>query len=185
MSEITEKITLFHNLFLVCLVLCILCAVIAVVVFFVLDIRGVLGYLTGRRAKKQIQALQESNAASGRLMPRERTNMQYVAQEMKEDMGVRGAAVPGARKVENVVQPVEASPQMNSQEQQMDSTTLLSNTSAEQNTTVLSAYRDEQSVIVQESVEDGSTAMLKSSQMQVGSFAIEKEIIMIHTDEVI
>lgn len=183
MGEVSEKITLYHNLFLVCLVLCIVCLVIAVILFFVLDIRGVLGYLTGRKAKKQIQALQETNALSGRLSPRERTNMQYVAQEMKEDMGVRGAAVPGARKVTNVVQ--NEAPSESDWGNREEATTVLYEDTASQ-TTVLTENTSEQQTIVQEpTVEDGSTAMLKNMQSQVGSFVIEKEIIMIHAEEVI
>lgn len=176
MEDIAGKISLYHNLFVICLLLCILCLILAIVMFFVLDIRNVIGYLTGRRAKKQIQALEESNAASGRLMPRERSNMQYVAKEMKADMGVRGVATPGARKVENVIQ---EAPKQEQQDAEMDSTSLLQAGEYEQETSVLKENTSEQPAA------DGSTAMLDGSRAPIGTFVIEREIILIHAEEVI
>ena len=82
MNDISGKISLYHNLFQICLVLAVICLLVAVAVFFLLDIRSTIGYLTGRRAKKQIKELEATTALSGRLMARERTNMQYVAQDM-------------------------------------------------------------------------------------------------------
>lgn len=177
MEDIAGKISLYHNLFVICLLLCVLCLILATVMFFVLNIRDVIGYLTGRRAKKQIQALEESSAASGRLMPRERSNMQYVAKEMKADMGVRGVATPGARKVENVVQ--EAPKPEQKQDAEMDSTSLLQANEYEQETSVLKENMSEQSAA------DGSTAMLDGSRTPIGTFVIEREIILIHAEEVI
>ena len=177
MEDIAGKISLYHNLFVICLLLCILCLILAIVIFFVLDIRNVIGYLTGRKAKKQIQELEESNAASGRLMPRERSNMQYVASEMQADMGVRGVATPGARKVENVIQEVSKPEQW--QDAGEDSTSLLQADEYGQETSVLKENMVEQPVV------DGSTAMLDGSQTPIGTFVIEREIILIHAEEVI
>lgn len=225
MEEITRKIELYHNLFLGCLVLCILCLVIAVVIFFVLDIKNVLGYLTGRKAKKQIQELEAANASSGRLMPRERSNMQYVAKEMKEDMGVRGTATPGARKVENAVQegaPPGMTGQTSPKAVQEDTagaeeTSLLQEYSGEQETSLLKdnsggleitqtgdnsggqetfvLSENEQQPVVsskgeeesrqQVMIDDGSTEALQETKKVVGTFRIEREIIMIHAEEVI
>ncbi|MCD8217411.1 MAG: hypothetical protein LUD01_05105 [Clostridiales bacterium] len=98
-----DRITLYGNLFLTCLAVCIGLAVLAGVLFFVLDIRSVFGYLTGRMAKRQIQQMEEEIAQSGRLFRKTRSTMQYVDEHLKEDMGISGAAVPGARKVENLI----------------------------------------------------------------------------------
>lgn len=182
MEDVTGKITLYHNLFLACLILGALCLVITIIVFFVLNIRDVLGYLTGRKAKKAIRELQESNAASGRLMPRERTNMQYVAQEMKEDMGVRGAATPGARKVDNLVQ--NSAPSAAEWNEQSDATELLQETANSQPATVASEAEAKQAMAGQVAI-NGSTAMLDLTDAKPGTFVIEKEIIMIHAEEVI
>lgn len=182
MEDVAGKISLYHNLFLVCLALSALCLIIAIIVFFALNIRDVLGYLTGRKAKKAIKELQESNAASGRLMPRERTNMQYVAQEMKEDMGVRGAAVPGARKVDNVVQ--NSIPQAETWNEQADATELLQESGSVPVAASIPEPTTEQA-IVQQSATNDSTAMLNLTNAKLGTFVIEKEIIMIHAEEVI
>lgn len=199
--DIFEKIELYHNLFVGSLFLCIICLILAVVLFFVLDIRDVLGYLTGRSARKKIKEMEEANASTGRLSSRERSNMQYVAQEMKNDMGVRGQVVPGARKVEHVVeiqQPQQIIPeqmpsaQMRPQEaeatgilrQKVNETEVLQ--SEMDSTTLLQTGQEsETSLLKQEILEDGATVALKAETNTDGSFRIERELIFIHTDEVI
>lgn len=190
MEDVVGKIQAFHNLFLVCLVLAVLCLALAVILFFVLDIKSVIGYLTGRRAKKQIQALEESSAASGRLMSRERSNMQYMAQEIKEDMGVRGTVTPGARKVENAV----SNDQTAKTEQGGDElTSLLRDDNGGQETSLLSQRPQEMAEVHQTGennkpakvLADGSTAVLEDINVPIGTFNIEKEIILIHAEEVI
>lgn len=219
MNEIAKQVDLYHNLFLVCLALCILCLVVSVVIFFLLDIRKVMGYLTGRSAKKQIQVLEENNAASGRLVPRERANMQYVAQEMKEDMGIRGVASPGARKVDNVIQNDRTEVQNYDNMKPAfsagsESTTVL-NSGTEEGTSLLQQYH-EQGTTEKQSQEsspykpgnwntqdsykpentnaeskpvvmnsNGSTEVLDGENVKIGTFVIEREIVMIHAEEVI
>lgn len=213
MEDVSSKISLYHNLFIACLVLALICLVIAGIVFFVCDIWNVFSYLTGRRAKKQIKELEEENAASGRLMRKERNNMQYVAQEMKEDMGVRGAVMPGARKVENVIELVE--PSQSTQESTsllqenvgMDAISLLQNNvgtdvtsllqeekNIEQETSLLSVSQqlvqkeesdDPQTTVLSEENLDDATATLKKGSAGIGTFKIEREIILIHAEEVI
>lgn len=163
MNDISGKISLYHNLFLVCLVLALICFTVAVVVFFLLDIRTTIGYLTGRRAKKGIKELEAATAVSGRLLTKERSNMQYVAQEMKDDMGVRQPVKPGIRKVDHVVE---------------------SNASVmeEKNTTLLEENMGTQQEIL-ENPED-TTAVLKAGGYQ-GRFVIVRELVLIHTEEVI
>lgn len=185
MNDISGKISLYHNLFLGCLVLALICLVIAIVLFFLLDIRSTLGYLTGRRAKKKIKELEVATALSGRLMPKERTNMQYVAQEMKDDMGVRQKAKPGIRKVEHAVEaatPITA---------EMPATQTYPEMPAEQGTALLQEPGTEvlkDNFVGQEADNvsaDGSTGVLESGQMTIGKFVIVRELMMIHTEEVI
>lgn len=219
MNDITQQIELYHNLFLGCLALCILCFIISIVIFFLLDIRKVIGYLTGHSAKKQIQVLEENNAASGRLVPRERSNMQYVAKEMKEDMGIRGAASPGARKVDNVIQNSDRTEIQNMNVKPAfssgsEATTVL-NSGTEEETSLLQQFK-EQGITEQQSQEsspyaksdwrtetsyqstdtnvntsqpvinnNGSTEVLDGDNVKMGTFVIEREIIMIHAEEVI
>lgn len=176
MNDVSAKISLFHNLFLVCLVLALICLVLAVVIFVLLDIRTTLGYLTGRRAKKGIKELEAATALSGRLMPKERSNMQYVAQEMKDDMGVRQKAKPGIRKVEHAVEAAVTTteempvPDFTSQPEQ-ETALLNENTgTSEEGTAVLN---------------DDTTAMLDTEVRAMGKFVIVRDLMMIHTEEVI
>lgn len=62
-----NKIELYTYLCYVSFALCILCLVVAAVLFFYYDMRSVIGYLTGRSAKKKIQELEEETAASAKL----------------------------------------------------------------------------------------------------------------------
>lgn len=178
MNDISGKISLYHNLFQICLILALICLVLAVVLFFVLDIRSTLGYLTGRRAKKKIKELEAVTALSGRLMPRERTNMQYVAQEMKDDMGVRQKAKPGIRKVEHAVE-VAASPVTEIPQPAMSQSPL----PVEPATAILRENAVEEAVNRRN--ENDSTAMLGTGAGARGRFVIVRELMLIHTEEVI
>ncbi len=196
MEDFAGKIELYHNLFFACLAVCIVCAVIAVVIFIILDIKSVVGFLTGRRAKKQIQKLEENNASSGRLFRKSRGNMQYVDRQMKEDMGVRGTATPGARKVEHVVstgQRQEFSDSENQTFAQQDSqgaenTSVLETDEADKGTALL--YKKDDAEEKQGDSQSGrkndfSTEILSGKGNAKGAFRIEKEIILIHSEEVI
>ena len=187
MNDISEKIiSLYHNLFLVCLILALVFFALAVILFFVLDIRTVWALKSGRHRKKAIKKLEESTALSGRLKQKERTNMQYVAQEMKDDMGVRQKARPGIRKVEHAVEaaaPITAempAPQTTSEVPTSEDTAVLSNDSG---TEVLQENMMVQSVT--EIAEDVSTGAMKNGDVVVGKFVIVKDLMMIHTEEVI
>ncbi len=191
MADVTARIELYHRLFLVCLGLAILCLVLAIVLFFVLDIRTVLGYLTGRSAKKKIRELEADNAKSGRLSARERTSMQYVAQDMKTDMGVRQPAAPGARKVENAVEQAqprrqEYAPPPRTAPKPEPQTDLLYSVQEEQATSLLQgAGEQETSLLQEEQNPDAATEVLKNSATVFGKFILERELILIHTEEVI
>ncbi len=191
MADVTAKIELYHRLFLVCLGLAILCLVLAIVLFFVLDIRTVLGYLTGRSAKKKIRELEADNAKSGRLSARERTSMQYVAQDMKTDMGVRQPASPGARKVENAVEQAQPQrqgyvPPPQTAPEPEPQTDLLYSVQEEQETSLLQGTGEQETSLLQEEQNpDAATEVLKNSETVSGKFILERELILIHTEEVI
>ena len=192
MNDIIAKITLYQNLFRICLALSILFLVIAITIFWVLDIRTTIGYLTGRRAKKEIKELEEANGVSGRLMTKSKS-MQYVAQEMKNDMGVRQPAEPGMRKVEHAVEPAAKTnvPQLQTTEElRADSSSESEQTQlmGEQYTECLNGNETEV-LIEQGTVLLGSTKnhteRLSANKSGIGKFLIVREVIMIHTEEVI
>lgn len=179
MNDISSKIGLYHNLFQICLILALIFLVLAVVLFFVLDMRSTIGYLTGRRAKKGIKELEAVTALSGRLMPKERANMQYVAQEMKDDMGVRQRAKPGIRKVEHAVEVVDQ-PATNVQQPAVVAQTP---EYVEPATEVLMENAVEPKTQI--TMQNDSTAVLNSGAGIRGKFVIIRELMMIHTEEVI
>lgn len=196
--DIFEKIELYHNLFIGSLFLCIIFLILATILFFVLNIPEVLGYLTGRSKRKKIKEMEEANASTGRLATRERANMQYIAQEMKNDMGVRGQVVPGARKVEHVVetQPDVQTQAQNVQMMQQDAEatgilqqevneTEVLQPEVDSTTLLQTGHEAETSLLKEDVLEDGATAALKAGMNTEGAFRIEREIMFIHTDEVI
>lgn len=172
MNDISARISLYQNLYQICLILALICLLIAVTVFFVLDIKSTIGYLTGRQAKKKIKELEAEAAVSGRLRSEKRKNMQYVVQEMKDDMGVRQKTKMGVRKVS---QAVEAG----SQELVQNKTSMMSE-QIPQETTLLP--ETDVSVNMKES---SSTGILEESNTVMGKFLIVREVVMIHTEEVI
>ena len=82
------KISLYHNLFQVFLILSLVFLAMAVVLFFLLDMRSTLGYLTGRHAKKRIKELEASTAVSGRLMQKQPAAYRYVSHELKLEQDI-------------------------------------------------------------------------------------------------
>lgn len=181
MEAIAQKISLYHHLFLGCLIVALICLAAAAPLFFLLDIREVIGYLTGRQRRKKVKELEAANAQSGRLM-KEKSSMSYVAQEMKKDMGVRGQAAPGARKVDHVVQ---EAPQPQPTEDGDAATDILREPTGEMETSLLREEPAGQSQTDTGALEDGSTEILAASGRKTGLFRIEREIIEIHTDEYI
>lgn len=173
MEDIAGKITLYHNLFLVFFVLFLVFLALTIALFFLLHIPEVLGYLTGRRAKKQIQQLEEENAASGRLIHGERANMQYVDQKMKDDMGVKinNSPAPGVRKVDHVI--TDPSEKVNYPEIVNESETTTLSGIGESETTTLTVDQNKDST------------RSSSSHSKVGTFKMEREIILIHAEEII
>lgn len=208
MNDVIQQINLYNNLFKVCLVLALIFLVVAVTVFFMLDIKSTIGYLTGRSAKKQIKELEAANAENGRLISKGRS-MQYVDQKMKNDMGVRQTAAPGIRKVEHAVESVAETttqqavvPQRTEKmafgkkksEKAAQDTEVLAMPDTDvtqllQNNQVDTGELDNTTVLTGEMaasyVEKSSTAILDEKVPQMGRFLIIRELMLIHTEEVI
>ena len=169
MGDVAGKIELYHNLFRGCLILAIFCFVLAVALFFVLDIRGVIGYLTGRQKKKMVRAMEAENAASGRLM-KDRSSYHAAAPDVQEELGIRQNAVPGARKVENVVEFAmeDAKPAAAKEEKGFPETDILKEETEQQRKNA-----------------DTTTDVLGEGAVSRGRFFIEREIVFIHAEEII
>lgn len=184
MEDVSGKITLYHNLFIIFLILFFVFLIIAITLFFVLRIPETLGFLTGRAAKKGIQQLEEGGGSiTGTLdRRRERTNMLYVDQKMKEDMGVTpGMVTPGARHIEKAVSD-PAGPLNDTIAGNIPAENTSDTAAKEVNeTSVLNAGMQEISVL---SNNGNSTEKIMKKESPAG-FVTEQEIIMIHTEEVI
>lgn len=57
MDNVETRLVLFHNLFLICLIIALFMLLIAVILFIRLHIPQVLGYFTGTQAKREINKM--------------------------------------------------------------------------------------------------------------------------------
>lgn len=57
MDQIMSRISLYHNLYFVCLGATILFLAMSIFLFFYLDVKNCIGFLTGRQARKEIERL--------------------------------------------------------------------------------------------------------------------------------
>ncbi|MCD8365782.1 MAG: hypothetical protein LUC83_08250 [Clostridiales bacterium] len=156
--ENIELYELYHNLFLGCLIACIALAAIAVFIFFALDIRGVIGFLSGRTAKKQIQKIEEESAAGGRLYRKSRRNQQYKEEKQSRNSGIPPSAMPGGD-TEQIIAAGNEIESLRGATEPMEG----------------SAPAEEEKTIYGYSVRRKTT----------GTFKIEREIVMIHSQEII
>lgn len=63
MEAAADRIAAYHNLFTGCMAAVLFFLILAAVLFFLLNIRNVLGYLTGSSRKKKIKELEKASAA--------------------------------------------------------------------------------------------------------------------------
>lgn len=67
MQELEQLIKIYHAAFIAFLVLAVVFFVISVILFFKFNIRGIFDMKTGRGARKTIQKMKELNAQTGKL----------------------------------------------------------------------------------------------------------------------
>lgn len=60
MEYVSGQMELFHILWLICVTGMILCLLFSVILFIRMDIKGVIGYVTGRSARCGIRAIEQS-----------------------------------------------------------------------------------------------------------------------------
>lgn len=95
MENIAGRIDLFHNIYLACLGAMILCLLIAIILFFKLNIVGVIGFFTGKQAKKEISKIQA-------LGLEKKSGKVKVTPEIKKEMEVHKSNEVTIRKVEDL-----------------------------------------------------------------------------------
>ena len=67
-ADSEKLINLYHNGFIVCIILAILFFVAAIVMFFVFDIRNIFNIKTGRAQKRKIDEMEKENSLTGRFI---------------------------------------------------------------------------------------------------------------------
>ena len=180
MQELERMIKIYHTAFIVFLILTILFLVVSVVLFFRFNIRGIFDMRTGRGARKTIQKMQEINAQTGKL------RQDVVTHTPVNLQGAERISAPPTEKRIKEAQETEALSNQGSQE-----TALLSNQGS-QETTRLSDQGSQETTLLHDYNE---TTVLSSeltketpqpeSKKLPGAFKIEKEIIWIHTEEML
>ena len=159
MENIAGRIELFHNLYLVCLIGTVVFLVISIIVFWKLNIKDVIGFFTGKQAKKEISKIEESDF--GR-----RVGIKNITSSMKTEKISHGIDTSKIKKGEKL--PVTAVT-TKLEEEDMGATTLL-NVYDEGATTLLNVC------------DEGATTLLQPENV---AFYLEYEIVLIHTKEII
>lgn len=170
MQELERMIDLYHTAFIVCLVLTCVFTAVSVFLFFKFDIKKILDMKTGRGAKKTIQKMEEINARTGKLR---QDMVSYTPPVLKADERITYPTTSpnlAQQSQGSVTQPVtesaaQTAPLSDTGEQE---TTLLYQSSE---TTVLSHYPPAQPA--------------KKELNLPGAFNIERELMWVHTEEVL
>ncbi|MCI9515521.1 MAG: hypothetical protein HFI80_02220 [Lachnospiraceae bacterium] len=150
-----NRIELYTYLCYACLALCILCLGTAAALFFYYDIRSVAGYLSGSSARKGIKELEAETASSGKLGHKKKTS------EKKDK---------NKKKPLQEVSQNQQFPAVSAQAQQV--------VRIAEETEKLSAAE----VIP---VETPQKDMEEATMLEQISFVIEREVLLLHTDEII
>lgn len=87
MDQIMSRISLYHNLYFVCLGATILFLAMSIFLFFYLDVKNCIGFLTGRQARKEIERLNVEGVIQKTSSKKE------VSEEKKQSIKFRKIAI--------------------------------------------------------------------------------------------
>ena len=177
-EQIARNMSRYHNIFLICLIAGICFLLVAIALFFLLKIPKVFMIITGLSKKKEIRQLDDNAAYTSQLtnlktgkMPKREPARRQRKQDVYSPSGklnVHAGSVPVTQINPNAI---DADPR--------SETTLLSNSPDESiGTTVLSHDSAEQGT----SLLSGGERYQHLSPQEFG-FRLEREIMLIHTDE--
>ncbi len=181
MQKLEMMIKIYHVAFLIFLVLAIVFFVISVILFFRFNIRGIFDMKTGRGAKRTIQKMKEMNDQTGKL---------------RQSVGTSGAI---AEQPEHRIEPPKAGNQAvysPAQAQPVSERRKPENvyTDGSQKTDGLMEDGSSETTLLSSG---GETTLLSQNQNQEkeakqpdkpelpGAFKIEKEILWVHTEEML
>lgn len=171
MIQAQQQINLYHTLFLICMAVFLIGIVLTAVLFILLDIRRIFGIKTGHSVKKKVREMAEENEKTGRLI-----RVQPVA--ATADITSKKLRKSGRLSRPDSQESVHSS-SANTEYQGSEETSLLQNqqmTEESADTTLLQNC-------ISETKNAGSDR--GDTDQTYGRFAIEKAIVIIHTNEVI
>lgn len=201
MQELERMISIYHTAFIVCLVLAIVFLIISIILFIKFDIRKIFDMRTGRGAKRTIQKMEEINARTGKLRedvvsntppgltPEERITYPVTAPnaQVQGELKRQQAAEQADRQAaEQACRQAAEQANMRTVEQTIHTETepvitRADDYSGSSETTVL--YEEGKTTLLSEDNEH-----IEEQQEKIklsGVFKIEKEIMWIHTEEVL
>lgn len=189
MQELERMINIYHIASIVFLVLTIVFLALTVFLFFKFDIRKIIDIKTGRGERRSIQKMEEINARTGKLRqgmtshttaklraedrityPVTEQNPRVHSEAQNQNTGAASGTV-GQRSQDYGSQQTEPLDYMGVQE-----TTILNDSSE---TTIL--YQDSGTTVLSGEITEGKPRRKKIP----GTFTIEKEIMWVHTNEVL
>lgn len=199
MQKLEQMINIYHTAFIIFLVLTILFLLLSVFLFFKLNIREIYDMRTGRGARRKIQEMEEINERTGKL----REDVVYEKYNMsKYDIMPQSKSEPlqevrhtvtyqdkgnvdlsqNQSPVENRVEGEEATTLLNDE----SATTLLNDESAttllnDQSATTLLGGGSKTLILGNNEIQETEEAKKEVS----GTFNIEKDVMLIHTDEIL
>lgn len=187
MKEIQKQVDVLHTVSIVCLIFAVLLLIAAIVEFFLLDILQIIQIRTGHAARKGIRQLETETSKSGHL---------------REKDGKRGHSLW------NTVSPLRKAERRTAIQETFDEGKNVEDRKGfavigEENTSLLESTGAEDTSLL-ENLGNGATTLLEQAPVQydysdanitlpleeevpvkIGRFIITKNIMMIHTDEVI
>lgn len=181
MQELEQMIDIYHAAFLIFLILAILFLIVSIVLFFRFNIRGIFDMRTGRGARRTIQKMKELNDQTGKLRQSVGTSGAITAQSEHH------IAAPEAGN-QATYSSAQAQP-VSERRQPENSYTggsrktdgLMEDGSSE--TTLLSS--DDETTLLSQNQNQEKEAKQPEKPELPGAFKIEKEILWVHTEEIL
>lgn len=94
MENIAGKIEWYHNLYLACLSGASVFLALSVILFIRLDIRGVIGFFTGRQAERGIRELEQNGGKN-------KESRKHIKPELPKKYIIEKSGEPQRRKIKN------------------------------------------------------------------------------------
>lgn len=199
MQKLEQMINIYHTAFIIFLVLTILFLLLSVFLFFKLNIREIYDMRTGRGARRKIQEMEEINERTGKLredvvyekynmseydiMPQSKSEpLQEVRHTVTyQDQGNVGTSLKQSQ-TEEVMEGEEATTLLNDE----SATTLLNDESettllSDESETSLLGGGSKTLILGNNGIQETEEAKKEVS----GKFNIEKDVMLIHTDEIL